>query len=99
MQERQGLLGVFDKLSSSDEKPAKPAEPVAPPKPEAPAVFEIEDVSIRPGEIIDESTALQDIILSGKSQVIPPQQASPESDRPKRPKRKIHLLPPTLDFA
>lgn len=43
MQERQGLLGVFDKLSS-DENPAKPAEPV-PPKPQEP-VFEIENVPI-----------------------------------------------------
>lgn len=67
MQERQGLLGVLDKLTS-DEKPAKPAESV-PPKPQE-AVFEIEDVKILPGEIIDESTALEEIIMSGKSSVI-----------------------------
>ena len=71
LEERTGLLAMFDKLST-DAPPPRPAEQLETPVEEARAsepVFEIEDVPIRPGEIIDESTVLQEVIVSGKSTV------------------------------
>ena len=99
LEERKGLLGVFDKLST-DAPPPKPVEQTEPPKEEertSEAVFEIEDVPIKPGEIIDESTVLQEVIASGKSSVSQKPEELPV--RPKRSQRKIHMLPTTLDFS